>query len=67
MRHRYVFAVFYLLTVLALIWPVYAWFRGIRPILFGLPLSFAWIVVWLVLMFLAMVGLYILDNRKGAA
>ncbi len=64
MRHRYLFAGFYVLAVMALIWPVYAWFGGIRPFILGLPLSFAWIVGWLIAMFFAMIGLYLGDNRR---
>lgn len=47
---------------LALIWPVYPLAADIRPYLFGLPLSFAWIVGWLVVMFVALVLLYRSDQ-----
>lgn len=32
------------LIQLGLIWPVYAMFSGIEPMILGLPLSFAWVI-----------------------
>lgn len=47
---------------LALIWPVYPFAGSIRPYLLGLPFSFAWVVGWLVVMFVALVLLYRTDK-----
>jgi len=47
---------------LALIWPVYPFAGGIRPYVLGLPFSFAWVVGWLVVMFVALVLLYRTDE-----
>ncbi len=52
---------------LALIWPVYPFAGRIRPYVLGLPFSFAWVVGWLIVMFVALVLLYRtdeLDNGK---
>lgn len=46
---------------LALIWPVYPLAADIRPYILGLPLSFAWVVGWLVVMFVALILLYRTD------
>jgi len=46
---------------LALIWPVYPLAGSIRPYVLGLPLSFAWVVGWLVVMFVALVLFYRTD------
>ena len=46
---------------LALIWPVYPFAGSIRPYVLGLPLSFAWVVGWLVVMFVALVLFYRAD------
>ena len=43
---------------LALIWPVYPLAGHIRPYVLGLPFSFAWVVGWLVIMFVSLVLLY---------
>jgi hypothetical protein len=47
---------------LALLWPVYPFAGGIRPYVLGLPFSFAWVVGWLVVMFVALVLLYRTDD-----
>ncbi len=56
---------FLLVTViagLALIWPVYPLAADVRPYVLGLPLSFAWLVGWLIVMFVALVLLYRTDG-----
>lgn len=45
----------------ALIWPAYPLARGIHPYILGLPLSFAWVVGWLVVVFVALVFYYRTD------
>lgn len=49
-------------TALALVWPVYPLFSGIRPLILGLPLSLAWVVLWLGLVFVALVVLYRIEH-----
>ncbi|MFO8098249.1 MAG: hypothetical protein R6T83_01345 [Salinibacter sp.] len=53
-----------IVTAAALIWPVYPAVSGIRPYVFGLPFSFAWVVGWLVVMFGALVVLYRHDHTS---
>jgi len=50
------------LSGLALVWPVYPVANAIRPYVLGLPLSFAWVVGWLLVMFVALVLLYRTDE-----
>ena len=55
LRHRLLGAYFVVCTA-ALIWPGYAWLGNrIEPRLLGLPLSFAYNIVWVVLSFVVMV------------
>jgi len=51
-----------IISGLALLWPVYPFAGGIRPYVLGLPFSFAWVVGWLIVMFVALVFLYRTDE-----
>ena len=51
-----------LIAGLALIWPVYPLASGIQPYVLGLPFSFAWVMGWLIVMFVALVLLYRTDQ-----
>lgn len=65
-RRRWTFVALVALAAAALTWPVYPLFSGIRPLILGLPLSLAWVVLWLVVVFAALVWLYRADDaRKG--
>jgi hypothetical protein len=55
---------FFLLYLLAVTWPVGTWFASAEPFVLGLPLSFFWPIVWIVLGFLALV---VLDRTEAAA
>ncbi|HMB93618.1 MAG TPA: hypothetical protein VKP65_22390 [Rhodothermales bacterium] len=57
-RKRLVFMAVLLTTAMALVWPVYALFSGISPLVLGLPLSMAWPVFWQAVMFATLVWLY---------
>lgn len=57
-RRRRVFLGIYLLAAVLLVWPVYPLFSGIKPLILGLPLSLAWVVMALGVMFGALVWLY---------
>jgi len=61
-RRRCLFITLLLVATLALIWPVYPVFSSIRPLILGLPLSFAWVVLWLSIVFSALVWLYRTDG-----
>ena len=49
----------FLLYVLAVTWPVATLFRSPEPLLFGLPLSMAWPVTWILV---GLVMLLVLDH-----
>lgn len=51
----------------ALIWPIYSAVPPIRPFVFGLPFSFAWVVGWLLVVFGALVVLYRLDEQGSTS
>lgn len=57
-KKRLAFAVFGLLAFLALGWPVYPLVSTVRPFVLGLPFSFAWVALWLLLVFAALFWLY---------
>lgn len=61
-RRRSLFLAIVLGAALALIAPVYPLFGSIRPLILGLPLSFAWVVLWLFVVFVALVWLYRSDE-----
>ena len=62
-RRRQIFLGIYVLVAVLLVWPVFPLFSGIRPLILGLPLSFAWVVLALTVMFGAIVWLYRAEER----
>lgn len=66
-RRRWLDALFALhcaATLIALVWPAYAWAGArIEPRLLGLPFSMAWIVLWIALTFAALVLYELLGER----
>lgn len=63
-RSRLIFITVMILTALAIIWPGHALFASATPLIFGFPLSFAWIIFWVVIGFAAMLGLYLSDSHN---
>lgn len=63
-NNRLVFGLLGLFIQLGVIWPLYAVFSGAEPFILGLPLSFAWLTLMLLLAFAGMVYLYITDNTR---
>ena len=63
-RQRLVFVAILIVTALALVWPIYPMFSGIYPLILGLPLSLAWVVLWLAVMMTALIWLY---RSEGSA
>ena len=62
---RLAIAVF-LLNLLAVTWPVLSLFRSAEPMVFGLPLSMAWPVAWILIGFVMLLVLdYSEKNSKG--
>lgn len=62
-RRRTIFVVIYFVAALMVTWPVYTLFSGTFPLILGLPLSLAWIVLALAVIFCALLWLYRSDLR----
>lgn len=65
--NRAVFAIVTTFATLSVMWPGYAFFSEPEPFVLGLPLPFAWLIMWVIIMFMAMFGLYLSDNKSGDA
>ncbi|MFW6348290.1 MAG: hypothetical protein ACOC2C_06750 [Cyclonatronaceae bacterium] len=66
-RHRRVFLSIAIFVQLSIIWPGFALMSAAEPLVFGLPLSFAWLIAMLLLGFAALLMLYFGDNRQEEA
>lgn len=64
-RRRLAFLAVYLLLVAALVWPIYPYFSGALPLILGLPLSLAWVVMVLVAGFGALLALYLSEDARS--
>jgi len=49
---------------LCLIWPIYPIFGNAEPFIFGFPLSFAWVILILVLSFLALLLFFKSETKE---
>ena len=47
----------------ALVWPIYPQFSSITPYVLGLPLSLAWVIGWLGVVFVALVVVYRIEEH----
>lgn len=63
-RRRMIFAAIYAVLVAALVWPIYPLASGIRPLIFGLPLSLAYIVLVLLAMFALQIWLFLGEEER---
>ncbi|MFQ5570185.1 MAG: hypothetical protein ACE5G0_10960 [Rhodothermales bacterium] len=61
-RRRLVFAVIVGITALALIWPIYPLASATFPLVLGLPLSLAWPILWLTVIFVSLIWLYLREE-----
>ena len=61
---RFAMGVF-LLYLLAVTWPVATLFRSPEPLVFGLPLSMAWPVAWILIGLLMLLVLDHLENKES--
>lgn len=57
-RHRRWVSIVLIVATVALIWPVYSQFSSVEPYILGLPLSLAWVVGWLAIVFVTVALLY---------
>jgi len=53
----------FLLNVLAVTWPVVTLFRSSEPLVFGLPLSMAWPIAWILLGWIMLLVLDHFENK----
>ena len=53
----------FLLYLLAVTWPVATLFRSAEPLVFGLPLSMAWPVAWILLGWITLMVLEHSENK----
>ena len=53
----------FLLNVLAVTWPLVTLFRAPEPLVFGLPLSMAWPIVWILLGWIMLLVLDHFENK----
>jgi len=58
------FAAFYALLFAAMIWPIYPRFATIEPRIVQIPHSLAYVVLGLVLSFVALLGLYLWERSS---
>nr|MBS0037709.1 hypothetical protein [Saprospiraceae bacterium] len=61
-RNRIIFSVVMLIISLGLIWPGYVLFSHHSPLVFGFPLSFAWVILCTIMGFVAMLALFFSDH-----
>ena len=61
---RILFACFFLAYAIAVTWPGLLPFNRVRPLVLGLPFSFAWVALWIVLGFLVFLTV---DRTESAA
>ena len=66
-RLRLVYGVLVMAVAAGLVWPVYPWMAGIRPLILGLPLSLAWVVGAVLVVFGATAIFFRLDSRWQAS
>ncbi|MEM7349454.1 MAG: hypothetical protein AAF657_01515 [Acidobacteriota bacterium] len=66
-RRRLIFVSLYTLVAVLLVWPIFPLFSGIEPLILGLPLSFAWVVLALSIMFGALIWLYRTDDHDESS
>lgn len=57
--------VFFAVYLLAMIWPVAGWMGAPEPFLFGLPLSMAWPILWIVLGWIVLLVVDRLDAGRN--
>ena len=63
-RQRLLFVATLIAAALALVWPIYPLFSGGSPLVFGLPLSLAWVVLWLAVILVALGWLYWAESGR---
>ena len=62
-----IFLILLFLIQIFVIWPGYALFSDIYPMILGLPLSFAWIVIMLLAAFFLLLWYYLSDPSHNSS
>ncbi len=55
---------FFVVYLVALTFPGYLPFSEPRPFVLGLPLSFAWVILWVILGWAVLAALYFVERRE---
>jgi hypothetical protein len=58
------FVLFFLFYLLALTAPGYMPFNRIRPFVLGIPFSFAWVILWVILGWIVLIRLYLGQQQR---
>lgn len=64
-RRRLAFVAVYLAVTAMLVWPVYPVFSSVFPLILGLPLSLAWVILALAIGFAALLALYLTEDGEA--
>jgi TRAP-type C4-dicarboxylate transport system permease small subunit len=56
--------VFFLGVFCAVVWPIYPRFAGAEPRLLGIPLSFFYVIVFILLSFVALLLLFVWEGNR---
>lgn len=64
-RRHVLFLIVLGLNFLALTWPGLALLPPLEPYILGLPAPLAWILAWLVILFLALLTLFLAEGGEG--
>lgn len=66
--YKKAFVALQLVIWFAVLWPGYAWFgSSATPLVLGIPFSFFWIILWVLLGFASIYGLYYFDFYSDKA
>lgn len=61
-----ILTIFVLVCFFCLVWPGYAWWgNSIEPRILGIPFSFAWNILWVVLSFVALLLFHASTRGRG--
>jgi cytochrome c biogenesis factor len=63
-RFRKIFIIVMVLVFLPTIFPIFAVANRVEPIILGVPFSFFWVVMWIVIAFAALLVLYFVDPER---
>ncbi len=61
-RAERAFALFTVALVAVMIFPLFALGNRVEPMILGLPFSMAWVVGWIVVEFVALIGFFLYEH-----